>query len=212
MVSSAAETAYATGLFNAFMAYKKKYDKNSTIPYRPEPTEKKVEIPQVVPQDEVKVKPSKKQKMKEPEPVKVVEVKDTTIVEQPVDSVAEEVLAVQPVAVKQPVVESPSTGSGTTVETPQPPVKAKPARPIYKVQILASSSKIKVGDARLKGLKNTEYYQEGGLYKYTVGSSEDFNEMNRLRREIAQKFPEAFIVAFKDGVRMDVNEARRGKK
>ena len=209
MVSSAAETAYATGLFNAFMAYKKKYDKNSTIPYRPEPTEKKVEIPQVVPQDEVKVKPSKKQKMKEPEPVKVVEVKDTTIVEQPVDSVAEEVLAVQPVAVKQPVVESPSTGSETTVETPQPPVKAKPARPIYKVQILASSSKIKVGDARLKGLKNTEYYQEGGLYKYTVGSSEDFNEMNRLRREIAQKFPEAFIVAFKDGKRINVNEARK---
>lgn len=209
MVSSAAETAYATGLFNAFMAYKKKYDKNSTIPYRPEPTEKKVEIPQVVPQDEVKVKPSKKQKMKEPEPVKVVEVKDTTIVEQPVDSVAEEVLAVQPVAVKQPVVESPSTGSGTTVETPQPPVKAKPARPVYKVQILASSSKIKVGDARLKGLKNTEYYQEGGLYKYTVGSSEDFNEMNRLRREIAQKFPEAFIVAFKDGKRINVNEARK---
>ena len=194
MVSSAAETAYATGLFNAFMAYKKKYDKNSTIPYRPEPTEKKVEIPQVVPQDEVKVKPSKKQKMKEPEPVKVVEVKDTTIVEQPVDSVAEEVLAVQPVAVKQPVVEQPVV---------------EPARPIYKVQILASSSKIKVGDARLKGLKNTEYYQEGGLYKYTVGSSEDFNEMNRLRREIAQKFPEAFIVAFKDGKRINVNEARK---
>ena len=143
MVSSAAETAYATGLFNAFMAYKKKYDKNSTIPYRPEPTEKKVEIPQVVPQDEVKVKPSKKQKMKEPEPVKVVEVKDTVVVEQPLDSVAEEVLAVEPVAVKQPVVEQPVV---------------EPARPIYKVQILASSSKIKVGDARLKGLKNTEYY------------------------------------------------------
>ena len=209
MVSSAAETAYATGLFNAFMAYKRKYDKNTSIPYRPEPTEKKVEIPQVVPQEEIKVKRSKKQKVVEPEPVKVVEVKDTAIVEQPVDSVAEEVLTVKPVEVKQPVVEQPVVEETKPVETPQPPVKAVPARPVYKVQILASSSKIKVGDARLKGLKNTEYYQEGGLYKYTVGSSEDFNEMNRLRREIAQTFPEAFIVAFKDGKRINVNEARK---
>ena len=209
MVSSAAETAYATGLFNAFMAYKRKYDKNTSIPYRPEPTEKKVEIPQVVPQEEIKVKRSKKQKVVEPEPVKVVEVKDTAIVEQPVDSVAEEVLAVQPVEVKQPVVEQPVVEETKPVETPQPPVKAVPARPVYKVQILASSSKIKVGDARLKGLKNADYYQEGGLYKYTVGSSEDFNEITRLRREIAQKFPEAFIVAFKDGKRINVNEARK---
>jgi N-acetylmuramoyl-L-alanine amidase len=228
MVSKAAEEAYATGLFNAFMAYKKKYDKNTSIPYRPEPKEKKVDIPQVVPQEEVKVKRSKKQKVVEPEPVKVVEVKDTVVAEQPVDSVAEEVLTVKPVEVKQPeveqpvveqpVVENPTTSPETTVEVPQKPVKvpqepvkAAPARPVYKVQILASSSKIKVGDARLKGLKNAEYYQEGGLYKYTVGSSESFSEISRLRKEIAQKFPEAFIIAFKDGKRINVNEARKMK-
>ena len=216
MVSKAAEEEYAKGLFNAFMAYKQKFDKNSTIPYRPESAKKEVEIPHIVPQEQVKVQPSKKQKVVEPKPVKVEEVKDTVVVEQPVDSVAEEILAVKPVAVKQPVVEQPvaessSTSPGTAVEAFQTPVKVKPTPPIYKVQILASSSKIKTGDARLKGLKNTEYYQEGGLYKYTVGSSEDFNEMNRLRREIAQKFPEAFIVAFKDGKRINVNEARKMK-
>jgi len=228
MVSKAAEEAYATGLFNAFMAYKKKYDKNTSIPYRPEPKEKKVDIPQVVPQEEVKVKRSKKQKVVEPEPVKVVEVKDTVVAEQPADSVAEEVLTVKPVEVKQPeveqpvmeqpVAENPTTSPETTVEVPQKPVKvpqepvkAAPARPVYKVQILASSSKIKVGDARLKGLKNAEYYQEGGLYKYTVGSSESFSEISRLRKEIAQKFPEAFIIAFKDGKRINVNEARKMK-
>ena len=118
--------------------------------------------------------------------------------------------------VEQPVVENPTTSPETTVEVPQKPVKvpqepvkAAPARPVYKVQILASSSKIKVGDARLKGLKNADYYQEGGLYKYTVGSSESFSEISRLRKEIAQKFPEAFIVAFKDGKRINVNEARK---
>ena len=96
-----------------------------------------------------------------------------------------------------------------TVVTPEP---AKPSAPVFKVQILASSSRIKAGDARLKGVKNADYYQEGGLYKYTVGASENYNEIARLRREIAQKFPEAFIIAFRNGVRMDVNEARKYKK
>jgi N-acetylmuramoyl-L-alanine amidase len=42
-----------------------------------------------------------------------------------------------------------------------------------------------------------------------VGESADFNEMNRLRRQISDKFPQAFVIAFKDGVRMDINEAIR---
>ena len=79
------------------------------------------------------------------------------------------------------------------------------------MQILASSSKIKTGDARLQGRKDADFYQEGGLYKYTVGASEDYDEIYRLRKEVAQKFPEAFIVAFKDGQRINVNEARKMK-
>jgi N-acetylmuramoyl-L-alanine amidase len=77
------------------------------------------------------------------------------------------------------------------------------------VQFLASSSKIKAGDARLKGMKNSDFYIEGGLYKYTVGDSENYYEIYRLRKTIAEKFPEAFIIAFKDGSRMNVNEAIR---
>ena len=45
------------------------------------------------------------------------------------------------------------------------------------------------------------------MYKYTVGSSADYNEIYRLRKSLADKFPEAFIIAFKDGSRMNVNEA-----
>jgi N-acetylmuramoyl-L-alanine amidase len=81
--------------------------------------------------------------------------------------------------------------------------------PVFKVQILSSSSKIKAGDARFKGLSEVSYYQDGGLYKYTVGASANYNEIYRLRKEIVAKFPEAFIVAFKDGKRVDVNAAIR---
>ena len=47
------------------------------------------------------------------------------------------------------------------------------------------------------------------MVKYTYGASTNYNEINKLRREIADRFPDAFVVAFKDGVRMDINKAIR---
>ena len=47
------------------------------------------------------------------------------------------------------------------------------------------------------------------MVKYTYGASADYNEINRLRKSIANKFPDAFVIAFKDGERMDVNKAIR---
>ena len=213
MISKAAEDEYAKGLFNAFMAYKQKFDNNSTIPYRPEPAKKEVEIPHIVPQEQVQVQPSKKQEEKPVEP-KPVEPKEEQPVdkEEPQDSVVPEPEPVVVPLVSKPLVSKPVVAEpveAKPVETK--PVEAKPTRPIYKVQILASSSKIKTGDARLQGRKDADFYQEGGLYKYTVGASEDYDEIYRLRKEVAQKFPEAFIVAFKDGQRINVNEARKMK-
>ena len=81
--------------------------------------------------------------------------------------------------------------------------------PIFKLQILTSSTRLKATDARLKGESSATYYEEGGLYKYTVGASEDYNEISRLRKTLQEKFPQAFIIAFKDGKKMDVREAIR---
>ena len=74
---------------------------------------------------------------------------------------------------------------------------------------MASTGKIRNGDGRFKGLTNVDSYQEGGMYKYTVGSSSDYNQIYRLRKDILDKFPGAFIIAFKDGAKMNVNEAIR---
>jgi len=86
-------------------------------------------------------------------------------------------------------------------------VAPKPAGPVFKVQIFASSVKLKANDARFKKHKDAVFYQEGGMYKYTIGASEDYNAINRLRKELLADFPEAFIIAFKDGSRMNVVEA-----
>ena len=85
----------------------------------------------------------------------------------------------------------------------------KDSSPVFKVQFLGAKTKLKPNDRQLKGLKDVDCYKDGNLWKYTVGASTDYREMQTLRREVAKLFPEAFVVAFRDGVRMDINEARQ---
>ncbi|MCI6196157.1 MAG: N-acetylmuramoyl-L-alanine amidase [Prevotella sp.] len=81
--------------------------------------------------------------------------------------------------------------------------------PVFKVQILTSSVKLKSGSRQLKGQEDADFYKDGNIYKYTVGSSTNYNEIYRLRKQLLSKFPEAFIIAFKNGQRMDVQQAIR---
>ena len=215
MNSKAAEEEYARGIFNAFLAYRKKHGGNITIPFQAEPEKKEISIPQIVPQNEVVEEPVKKESKKAPkqevkeEPVKVEEPTDmlegidlspVTNVPQPAPAPKETVQPVQPaqsVQKAQPVVE------------PQPVASAASAVPVFKVQIFASSVKLKVNDARFKKHHDAVFYQENGMYKYTIGASEDYNAINRLRKELLADFPEAFVIAFKNGDRMNVVEAVR---
>ena len=73
---------------------------------------------------------------------------------------------------------------------------------VYKIQFLSSNSVLKNNDPKLKGIKPVEYYQEGGLYKYTYGRAKSASELQREMTEIKKKFKDAFIVRFKDGKRL----------
>ena len=77
----------------------------------------------------------------------------------------------------------------------------------FKIQILTSSSPLTKNDKRLKGLKDVDYYKEKGLYKYTYGASTDYNKVLRNKRAITDKFKDAFIIAFRDGEKMNINAA-----
>ena len=76
-----------------------------------------------------------------------------------------------------------------------------------KIQILTSSKPLAKNDKRLKGLKGVDYYKEKDIYKYTYGASGDYNKVLRTKRTITAKFKDAFIIAFRDGEKMNVNEA-----
>ena len=209
------------GIYQAFLDYKRKYAPTTTTPYRVE-TKQEVDIPSVVPQQEV-VKESKREKRRrekaEQEAREAAEkaareqqeaaekaAREAVEKQQSQDTVA---TVQQPVPVVTPKQSVPvATPQQTEVKQPAPVAAAPVASaPVFKVQILASSVKLKSTSPQLKGQSDAECYQEGGMYKYTVGASTNYNEIFRLRKELLDKFPQAFIIAFKDGQKMDVRQA-----
>ena len=83
----------------------------------------------------------------------------------------------------------------------------KEEKPIFKIQILTSDRKLSTNNKQFKGLSPISYYQEKGIYKYTYGESSDYNKVLRTKRQIETKFKGAFIIAFKNGKKIDVNQA-----
>ncbi|MCL6749212.1 N-acetylmuramoyl-L-alanine amidase [Prevotella sp. TCVGH] len=185
---------YARGIFNAFAQYKNRYYEGLTVPYKA-PKKVTPTVPEIVPQvykqkEETKTKKAKRKS----EPTPVLSKKEEKKVE-----------------------ETTTTDSRPVTETSKPeviaesrddiPAPVNPDVPIFKVQILSSSRKIALNDEALKGLKGCEWYQEGTLWKYTFGSSTNYNEIRKLQKELTNRFPDAFIIAFKNGQRTNVNEA-----
>lgn len=82
----------------------------------------------------------------------------------------------------------------------------KAGKPVFKVQILATDTKLKRNDKRLKGIK-ADFYKENGMYKYTYGESHDYDEIAAKRKSVSTKFKEAFVVAFLDGKKINTKEA-----
>lgn len=79
----------------------------------------------------------------------------------------------------------------------------------YKVQITASSNRIPTNSPFFKNIENVEELAVGGLYKYLVGSKITYSETVAFCDQIRELFPDAFIVAFKDGQSISIDQARR---
>ena len=181
--SSAGIDALGKGIYKAFLRYKRKYHKGITVPYAADPTEE-VNIPSVVPPREENTAKQEKRK-----PAK----------EQSVAAVKQK----QPEQEAQPRISGLMDTSENTAEV------TSTTEPVFKVQILASDRQLRLSDRQFKGEKNIFYFQEGNMYKYTIGASTSYSEIYQLRKKLLEKFPQAFIIAFKNDRKMDVQQAIR---
>ena len=170
----------ARGIYEAFAKYKNKYDRSVSVPYRAKDSED-VNLPKIVPDQEPAPKTRVVTRGKQPK-------REEATPEQP----KREVKKQEP---------------KKDVKKQEPKKEVKKAEvadaPVFKLQIFVGSRNLR------KGETDYDSFQEGNLVKYTLGASTNYNEIYRLRKEKLEKFPEAFIIAFKNGQKYDVNQAIR---
>ncbi len=83
----------------------------------------------------------------------------------------------------------------------------------FKVQIRMSPKELEINEKNFgKYFDKVSYYIHDGSYKYTVGSETDYNTILKFFHEVKASYPGCFIIALKDGKRMDLNEAIKATK
>lgn len=82
----------------------------------------------------------------------------------------------------------------------------------FRVQLAATSKRLNVNSSNFKGLKDIAREKEDGLYKYYYGETSDYNKIQVIKTFVQQKgFPSAYIVAFKDGKKVNVPDVLNSK-
>ena len=182
LCSESSVEKYARGMFNAFQAYRRVHDPNFSGS-----SAKQKEQEDVQPKPSPTAKPdsgsiARQQQETKSEPTRQPEAKPTKAEAEPAKAASDE----------KKDTDGPETNGGDLV---------------FKVQFMASSRQLKAGAAEFKGLKDVGSYQEDNLLKYTVGSFSDYDEALRTKRQVAQTFPQAFVVAFRGSQKVDINTA-----
>ncbi|MQP24306.1 N-acetylmuramoyl-L-alanine amidase [Flavobacterium sp. LMO8] len=92
-------------------------------------------------------------------------------------------------------------------ETPKT-VKSPEKGIIFKVQISASTKELSTAPSNFKGLSPISLEQVGNLYKYYYASEKNYEVAKQKLVEAKQKgYNTAFIVAYKDGIKISITDA-----
>ena len=170
----------ARGIYEAFVEYKNIYDGKVTIPYRPS-TKNQLPIENVLGRLSNNTKTPAEQ-VEMPKRIKVV---------------------TQPRTTQTPTVKHQRNREERHTSLDE----ASASIPLFKIQIFAINRELSLDSELFKGYKNISFEVDGALHKYMIGANEDYYEILRLKEELKQEFPEAFIVAFKNGQRVNTGEA-----
>ena len=105
----------------------------------------------------------------------------------------------------------PTTVTSNTrqeITTPKEEETKETSKIKFKIQILASDRVLPQNSRQFKGLNPVSWYKENGLIKYTYAEDEDYNKILKIKRKIVDpKFKDAFIIAFKNDTKININQA-----
>ena len=80
---------------------------------------------------------------------------------------------------------------------------------VFKVQFAAGNKNIELNPSNFRGLKNVSVRtNNGSFYKYAYGATSDYNVAKQDLKEVKSKgYSSAYIIAFRDGKNISVEEA-----
>lgn len=205
----------ARGIYNAFAKYKNDNYSGVNVPLVAPKESDKVSLPTLIPQDDADKQQSRRRNNRvapaagrQPGNAGSKEDADDNAAAQQSRNAARnaETTANKP----QTSPSQPRRAAAKTVNVPSGTAKTDDAdAPVFKVQIMANATKEAKNSPRFKGYDGIDMYEEGGMYKYTIGASTNYNAINRLRASLATEIPGCFVVAFRNGKKMNVTEAIR---
>ncbi len=79
----------------------------------------------------------------------------------------------------------------------------------FKVQFASIDKEV---DAKVKfaNVSEVSFYKAGAIFKYTSGNFSSFDDASKQQAKLKELgYKDCFVAAFKNGVRMDINEARK---
>lgn len=125
-----------------------------------------------------------------------VETEETVTIEEP-----------SPAAEEKPITEEKPVVVETPVVVEKPVVEEKPTVS-FKVQFFISDTKVSANDKRIANIKDVDYYEYNGSYRYTSGNFRTKEEAFARQKEVQkQGYPDAWVVCFINGERVSMREA-----
>ncbi len=184
LISDQGQKQMATAVYNAFVDYKrvhdKKYGHQTTLASKFE------------------------------QPVQVTEKPQET--KQPVKSIADTPKPVEREVVrrqkKTETLKPDETLKNSEISKvpSEEPVPNTNLAPVFKVQLFASRVELAKNAADFKGVEGIEFFTENRYYKYTLGTETEYEKIEKIRKSILKKFPDAFIIAFQGERKLTAKE------
>jgi N-acetylmuramoyl-L-alanine amidase len=109
----------------------------------------------------------------------------------------------------QTATDTPTTQVAPKAEpTKEEPKKTDKKAAEFKIQIAAVAKKVEPISANFNGLSPIEMIADGNVFKYSFGTTGDYAEAKRNLQQAKDKgFTSAYIVAFKNGKKVSIQEA-----
>lgn len=130
--------------------------------------------------------------IKEEKPV-VVENKEIILAEEPT---------------KKPVIDLRNNTGGEDKPDPTP-IRPESDKIEFKVQFASSNIELNLKDSKFSAIENGCFYKVGSFYKYTSGNYTNADDALKHQSKLRDAgFKDCFTVAFKNGQRIDMKEAK----